>query len=159
MGYRILAPILPQFVLLFVILVAVHSNGGKSNPEGFPELRPDHFIQQLSQVLSNITARPHSEVLSSLTWNLGSQALAQHVRRKATLKSQPCAPRSIKPALQKIDMAINMAQLVYDPEKGTHVMGIGPLQGFKVTNFSVLISTCPWHLSAQILCSTSAASQ
>ena len=131
------------FVALMALLPAVEMVGGSSGggdgfrggglPRGYEEVDLAHFQRALMRLWSKLTKRDPGELAGKIALALGAQHLSRYAQTRGLRASQePCLPPELRPIVNRIDTACALIQLGYDPSKGSKIMGMGPLQNFKI---------------------------
>ena len=123
------------FVMMFAVLPATGDEGFRSSglPQGFEDINLHHFRKSLSKLWGQLTNRDPAELAAKLALTLSSQELSRSLRRWSYT---PCLPPELRPVVNKIDSAAALIQLGYDPSQGQVIMGIGPLENFKIVKAS-----------------------
>jgi len=126
-------------VALLVMLPVADSNGGEGFrssglPKGFEEVNFVHFKQSLMKLWGQVTKRDPAQLASTLALAMSTQQLSRGLRH--WVQTQPCLPPDLRPMVNRIDTASALIQLGYDPARGSNIMGVGPLQNFKIVKAS-----------------------
>eukprot|EP00288_Rhodomonas_lens_P019456 CAMPEP_0177692168 /NCGR_PEP_ID=MMETSP0484_2-20121128/1706_1 /TAXON_ID=354590 /ORGANISM="Rhodomonas lens, Strain RHODO" /LENGTH=360 /DNA_ID=CAMNT_0019202861 /DNA_START=66 /DNA_END=1148 /DNA_ORIENTATION=+ len=99
--------------------------------QGYPDINIDHFLETLSKIVSQVYNRDRDEVIKGLVATVTTSAVANQIRR-IKWTSEPYLPKELRKRVANIDTAVGIAQLAYDPDHGRFIMGLGPLQGYKI---------------------------
>eukprot|EP00802_Teleaulax_amphioxeia_P010902 Tamp_10932.p1 GENE.Tamp_10932~~Tamp_10932.p1 ORF type:complete len:425 (+),score=73.19 Tamp_10932:117-1277(+) len=98
-------------------------------PRGFEEVNFEHFRRSLTELWQRLTRGDPAELAAKLALELGSHHLASRWR---TWPDDACLPPALRPMVNRVETAAALIQLAYDPSRGSNIMGVGPLQGFKI---------------------------
>ena len=92
----------------------------------------DDFRKSLIALWGKITQRNPGELAAALALALGAQSLSGSLPRHAAR----CLPVPLKAVVPKLDRAAVLLQLSYDPMRGRHLLGGGPLHEFDIVKAS-----------------------
>ena len=92
----------------------------------------DDFLKSLIALWGKITQRNPGELAAALALALGAQSISGSLPRHAAR----CLPVPLKAVVPKLDRAAVLLQLSYDPMRGRHLLGSGPLHEFDIVKAS-----------------------
>lgn len=102
-----------------------------ATPQGYADESFAHVARTLASVWGNLTSRDPSELLATLSVTAGAHGVGRALRYGSNGPA-PCIPRKLKPRLKRVETAVALMQLAYDPQRGSGMVGQGPLAGFKM---------------------------